>query len=92
MYGSSGRYREEQDETIEQLSAEVEKKSQMLMEVKTHLKDMAERERERDETQRQVVGERDALKEQVELVSSESCHTHTHSLSLPLSPLSLSAS
>ena len=55
---------------MEELRAEVEKKTQMLLEVKGHLREMAEREREREERQRLVAGERDALREQVDMVGS----------------------
>ena len=71
---------------MEELRAEVEKKTQMLMEVKGHLREMAEREREREEGQRMVVGERDALRDQVKMVGSyihtplTHTHTHTHTL------------
>ena len=51
---------------MERLRAEVEKKTQMLMEVKRHLCEAAEREREGG--QAQLVEERDALREQVQMV------------------------
>ena len=54
----------------EELRAEVEKKSRMLLEVKGHLKQLAEREREREGQQSLVAKERDALREQVKMVSS----------------------
>ena len=55
-----------QEEEMERLRAEVEKKTQMLMEVKRHLREAAEREREGG--QAQLVEERDALREQVKMV------------------------
>ena len=55
---------------MEELRAEVEKKSRMLLEVKGHLKQLAEREREREGQQALVAKERDALREQVKMVSS----------------------
>ena len=57
------------EEEMEELRAEVEK-LQMLLEVKGHLKQLAEREREREGQQSLVVKERDALREQVKMVSS----------------------
>ena len=53
-----------QEELVEHLRAEVEKKTQMLLEVKKHVREAAERERE----QALAVKERDALKEQVQMV------------------------
>ena len=58
------------EEEMEELRAEVEKKSRMLVEVKGHLKQLAEREREREGQQSLVAKERDTLREQVKMVSS----------------------
>ena len=58
------------EEEMEELRAEVEKKSRMLLEVNGHLKQLAEREREREGQQSLVAKERDALREQVKMVSS----------------------
>ena len=52
---------------MEELRAEVEKKTQMLLEVKGHLKQLAERERETEGQQGLVAKERN---EQVKIVSS----------------------
>ena len=54
---------------MEELRAEVEEKLQMLLEVKGHLKQLAEREREREGQQSLVAKDRDSLREQVKMVS-----------------------
>ena len=55
---------------MEELRAEVEKKSRMLLEIKGHLKQLAKRERERERQQSLVAKERDTLREQVKMVNS----------------------
>ena len=60
---------EEEEVVVEQLRAEVEKKTQMLLEVKTHLREVAEREREREREHATVTQERDSLMEKVKKVS-----------------------
>lgn len=74
-----------QEEMVEQLRAEVEKKTQMLMEVKRHLREAAEREREREKGQALVAEERDALRERVQMVRNFTTWNDYCSLSLSLS-------
>ena len=50
--------------------AEMEKKSRMLLKVKGHLKQLAEREREKEGQQGLVAKERETLREQVKMASS----------------------
>ena len=51
------------EEEMEELRAKVENKSGMLLEVKGHLKQLAEREREREGQQSLVARERETLSE-----------------------------
>ena len=60
----------ENEEEMEGLRAEVEKKTRMLLEVKTHLRQLAEREKEREGEEGRVAKERDDLREQVKMVGS----------------------
>ena len=59
---------QEHEEEMEGLRVELEKKTRMLLEVKTHLKQLAEREKEREGEQELVTRERDELREQVKMV------------------------
>ena len=58
------------EEEMEGLRAEVEKKTRMLLEVKTHLRQLAEREREREGEEGRAAKERDDLRKQVKMVGS----------------------